>query len=90
MGERKNRVLRFAVSGALLVAPVAACGNDEEPTINMPPEDTVNVPYEPPTPNVPAEPVPNPTAPDPVTMETPVPNPTAPEAEPTPNDPNVE
>jgi hypothetical protein len=86
MGERKNRVLRFAVSGALLVAPVAGCDNDEE--------RTVNVPYEEPTINVPPEPVPNPTAPDPVTMEAPVPNPTAPELEGAsdraPGDPNVE
>jgi len=92
-GKRSGKALRFAVSGALLVAPAAGCGNETAPE-----EPTINVPYEEPTPNVPAEPqtepVPNPTAPDPTTMQLPLPNPTGPDPEPavapTPNVPVTE
>lgn len=41
-GRRGGRVLRFAVTGALLVTPLVGCGEDESPegteTINEPPD----------------------------------------------------
>lgn len=73
--KRGSRVLRFAVTGALLVAPMAGCGDDEgEHTMNEPaPEPMVNEVVEPdgpvvpepvePTVNAPPEPHPTPNAP---------------------------
>lgn len=74
--KRGSRVLRFAVTGALLVAPLTAgCGDDEddhiyinepapEPAVNEPVDDGPVVP-EPvqPTVNAPPEPHPTPNTP---------------------------
>lgn len=60
--DRGNRALRFAVTGALLAAPLAfGCGEDERVYVNEPappvnePVHTVNEPAEPPGPVVPEE-----------------------------------
>ncbi|MCZ7683999.1 MAG: hypothetical protein M5U28_36605 [Sandaracinaceae bacterium] len=76
--KRGSRVLRFAVTGALLAAPLAtACGGDDdhvyvnepapEPVPNEPVQDGPQVPDTPPTVNNPPEPQPtvNEPAPDP-------------------------
>lgn len=45
-GDNRNwagKVLRFAVSGALLVAPIACGGSSEEHTVNEPGVDTHTV-----------------------------------------------
>ena len=76
--KRGSRVLRFAVTGALLVSPLAAgCGDDEDdhvyvnepapqPTINEMPEPdgpVVPDPEPPPTVNAPPQPHPTPNTP---------------------------
>lgn len=67
-GKRGSRVLRFAVTGALLVGPgVSACDDDpgERPTINEPaPNEPVQpaIHEPPPTVNNPPEPRPEPEA----------------------------
>jgi hypothetical protein len=68
MKERKigSRVLRFAVSGALLVLPLGGCGEDDddvhvnepapEPVhVNEPAQPTPSTPPPPPGPQVPDE-----------------------------------
>lgn len=68
-GKRGGRVSRFVVTGALLVTPLAGCGEDEPhegvETINEPPEPelAVNVPPdEEPEETVEDEPAPEPEA----------------------------
>ena len=71
-GNGPSRVLRFVVTGALMMGPLAGCGEEEGPTVNEPVE-TINEPPDEPTINEPPE------EPEP---EPPTANEVAPEPEP--------
>jgi hypothetical protein len=75
--KKRGRILRFAVSGALLVGAsgVAACGDDDA-TINEPYEEhTINEPPEEPTPNSPPMPPPEERIPGEMSSNEPAPEP---------------
>lgn len=86
--KKGSRVLRFAVTGALLVSPLAAGCDEERIYVNEPPQEPVPNPgiedgpqLPAPTPNTPAHP-PGTEAPEPTAPEATAPEPTEPANEP--------